>query len=128
MPRRRCAARRRPWKPWHPRLSAWLFLAWWAHALDQIRSCLYAFGGRWPGARHRPGTFSKSEALDGADEVLVTHEHPDHMDLDQLSAARERNSALRVYMPPSAVEKALEPGAAAIAVEVGQRFTAIRLE
>jgi len=71
-----------------------------------------------------PGTFSEAEALDGVDEVLVTHEHPDHVDVEKLLAASERNSALRVHMPPSAVEKAPELGGAAIAVEVGRRFTA----
>lgn len=56
--------------------------------------------------------------------MLVTHEHPDHIDIEKLTAAGRRNSALRVHMPTSAVEKAPELGDAAIAVEVGQRFTA----
>jgi L-ascorbate metabolism protein UlaG (beta-lactamase superfamily) len=71
-----------------------------------------------------PGVFTDAEALDGADEVLVTHEHPDHIDVGKLVAARERNPALRVHMPPSAVERAPELGEAAVAVEAGQRFTA----
>ncbi len=34
-----------------------------------------------------PGGWSEREAVDGAGAVLVTHEHPDHLDLDNLRAA-----------------------------------------
>jgi L-ascorbate metabolism protein UlaG (beta-lactamase superfamily) len=34
-----------------------------------------------------PGAFSEREAVDGATAVLVTHEHPDHLDVDHLRAA-----------------------------------------
>jgi L-ascorbate metabolism protein UlaG (beta-lactamase superfamily) len=33
-----------------------------------------------------PGAFTETEAVDGATAVLVTHEHPDHLDLDRLRA------------------------------------------
>jgi L-ascorbate metabolism protein UlaG (beta-lactamase superfamily) len=33
-----------------------------------------------------PGAFSEREAVDGATAVLVTHEHPDHLDVDHLRA------------------------------------------
>ncbi|MEZ5098192.1 MAG: MBL fold metallo-hydrolase [Nocardioides sp.] len=33
-----------------------------------------------------PGGFTDHGAVDGADAVLVTHEHPDHLDLDNLRA------------------------------------------
>jgi L-ascorbate metabolism protein UlaG (beta-lactamase superfamily) len=33
-----------------------------------------------------PGEWSEREAVDGATAVLVTHEHPDHLDLDHLRA------------------------------------------
>ena len=33
-----------------------------------------------------PGAFTEREAVDGATAVLVTHEHPDHLDLDRLRA------------------------------------------
>ncbi|SCF02352.1 L-ascorbate metabolism protein UlaG, beta-lactamase superfamily [Micromonospora coriariae] len=71
-----------------------------------------------------PGTFSEAEALDGVDEVLVTHEHPDHLDIAKLVAASQRNSAFRVYLPSAAIESAPELGGAAVAVDAGQRFTA----
>jgi L-ascorbate metabolism protein UlaG (beta-lactamase superfamily) len=44
-----------------------------------------------------PGTFSERTALDGADAVLVTHEHYDHLDADALRAACAADPALRVY-------------------------------
>ena len=34
-----------------------------------------------------PGAFSAPDALDGADVVLVTHEHVDHVVRDRLQAA-----------------------------------------
>ncbi|MGW1512942.1 MBL fold metallo-hydrolase [Streptomyces sp. NPDC002394] len=71
-----------------------------------------------------PGTFPAAEALDRVDEVLVTHEHPDHLDIAKLVAASQRNSASRVHLPSAAIESAPEPGGTAVAVEAGQRFTA----
>jgi L-ascorbate metabolism protein UlaG (beta-lactamase superfamily) len=67
-----------------------------------------------------PGTFSDAAALDGVDEVLVTHEHPDHMDIEKLTAALGRNPSLRVHLPSSPSSGA----SAAVVVEAGQRFTA----
>ena len=34
-----------------------------------------------------PGVFTEREAVEGATAVLVTHEHPDHLDVDHLRAA-----------------------------------------
>lgn len=34
-----------------------------------------------------PGGFTEREAVDGATAVLVTHEHPDHLDVENLRAA-----------------------------------------
>jgi len=33
-----------------------------------------------------PGTFTADPVLDGADSVLITHEHADHLDVDRLAA------------------------------------------
>ncbi|WP_433433779.1 MBL fold metallo-hydrolase [Nonomuraea sp. CA-141351] len=41
-----------------------------------------------------PGTFSTGPVLDGADAVLITHEHFDHVDVDKLKAA---SPALEIY-------------------------------
>ncbi|MGI5273842.1 MBL fold metallo-hydrolase [Nonomuraea sp. CA-218870] len=34
-----------------------------------------------------PGAFTRDPVLDGADAVLITHEHFDHLDVDRLAAA-----------------------------------------
>ncbi|NRQ34963.1 MBL fold metallo-hydrolase [Nonomuraea sp. NN258] len=71
-----------------------------------------------------PGVFTEAEALDGATDVLVTHEHPDHLDADKLAAARLREPALRVHLPQAAAAEVPELGDALVPVEPGQRFTA----
>jgi L-ascorbate metabolism protein UlaG (beta-lactamase superfamily) len=45
-----------------------------------------------------PGAFTpEGDALDGADAVLVTHEHFDHFDPDRLRRAMAQNPALEVW-------------------------------
>ncbi len=47
-----------------------------------------------------PGSFSEvEEALEGASAVLVTHEHPDHIDMDRVVAVFAANPALRLWAP-----------------------------
>jgi L-ascorbate metabolism protein UlaG (beta-lactamase superfamily) len=49
-----------------------------------------------------PGTFSDAPAaLDGAAAVLVTHEHPDHLDADAVKAALSGNPDLTLWTTPS---------------------------
>ena len=61
-----------------------------------------------------PGTWSEPAAVLGADAVLVTHEHADHIDVDRLAAA-----GLPVYAPADA-DIPLE----VIGVSAGEEFTA----
>ena len=44
-----------------------------------------------------PGSFSAADALEGADAVLITHEHVDHVVADRLRAAIQRNPDLRIW-------------------------------
>lgn len=44
-----------------------------------------------------PGLFTAGEALDGADAVLVTHEHIDHFVEERMRAALDADPALRVW-------------------------------
>jgi len=65
-----------------------------------------------------PGTWSEPSALAGADAVLVTHEHADHIDLLRLAGL-----GVPVYAPAGADIKGLE----VIAVSPGESFTAAGL-
>jgi L-ascorbate metabolism protein UlaG (beta-lactamase superfamily) len=44
-----------------------------------------------------PGVFTEVGAVDGADAVLITHEHPDHFEPQRLRAAMDADPALEVW-------------------------------
>lgn len=47
-----------------------------------------------------PGTFSEAaQALAGADAVLITHEHADHVDVDAVTDALLENKDLQLFAP-----------------------------
>ncbi|WP_328340210.1 MBL fold metallo-hydrolase [Micromonospora sp. NBC_00421] len=70
-----------------------------------------------------PGVFSEPAALDGADAVLVTHEHPDHLDVAALNRRLDREP-LPVY-GPAALGAVLGDAATALTpVTPGDTFTA----
>ncbi|WP_142058966.1 MBL fold metallo-hydrolase [Pseudarthrobacter sp. B4EP4b] len=76
-----------------------------------------------------PGTFSESaEALAGADAVLVTHEHNDHIDVPAVVNALKENANLAVFAPAGVAENLRNesPDAAARinTVEPGSSFEA----
>lgn len=58
-----------------------------------------------------PGAWSDPAALDGADAVLVTHDHQDHLDLDAVHRAKVLNPGLRVWGPPPVVHALTGMGA-----------------
>lgn len=63
-----------------------------------------------------PGTWAEDDALAGADAVLVTHEHFDHLDADRLRAA-----GLPVWTNAAVAARL---GGTATVVDDGQSFTA----
>ncbi|MGX1616806.1 MBL fold metallo-hydrolase [Micromonospora chalcea] len=69
-----------------------------------------------------PGVFSDPAALDGADAVLITHEHPDHVDVPALTRALERRS-VPVHGPASLAGVLGDAAEALVTVEPGQSFT-----
>ncbi|MEV4817029.1 MBL fold metallo-hydrolase [Micromonospora tulbaghiae] len=69
-----------------------------------------------------PGVFSDPAALDGADAVLVTHEHPDHVDVGTLTRALERRP-VPVHGPASLAGVLGDAAEALVTVEPGQSFT-----
>ncbi|MEO5779501.1 MULTISPECIES: MBL fold metallo-hydrolase [Arthrobacter] len=47
-----------------------------------------------------PGTFSETDqALAGADAVLITHEHPDHIDVEAVVSALLGSNVLQLFAP-----------------------------
>jgi L-ascorbate metabolism protein UlaG (beta-lactamase superfamily) len=72
-----------------------------------------------------PGVFSEVEqALDGVDTVLITHAHPDHVDVDRVRAAAKADSRMRIWAPASVGEALGDVGEQVVAVGPGQTFEA----
>jgi L-ascorbate metabolism protein UlaG (beta-lactamase superfamily) len=71
-----------------------------------------------------PGGLTEPSALDGADAVLVTHEHFDHFAEEVLRRAAEDNPALRIWTNSTVARKLDGLGARVTAVGDGDRFTA----
>jgi L-ascorbate metabolism protein UlaG (beta-lactamase superfamily) len=69
-----------------------------------------------------PGTWTEPEAFTGVDDVLVTHEHFDHVDAEALKRARQANPALKVYTHAALAAELHELDAQA--VSVGDTLTA----
>jgi L-ascorbate metabolism protein UlaG (beta-lactamase superfamily) len=71
-----------------------------------------------------PGIWSETEALDGANAVLVTHEHFDHIDYDRLRAACKADPELRIWTNADVAAQLAELGRAVTAVASGEDFEA----
>ncbi|MGC4893270.1 MBL fold metallo-hydrolase [Micromonospora sp. DT31] len=71
-----------------------------------------------------PGVFSAAAtALDGADAVLITHEHPDHVDVPALGQALHRRP-VPVYGPASLAGVLGDAAGTLVPVAPGESFTA----
>ena len=72
-----------------------------------------------------PGAFSDLDpALDGAEAVLITHEHVDHLDVDRVRAAAQGDPRLRIWAPQSVAETLADLGEQVVAVGAGETFEA----
>ena len=71
-----------------------------------------------------PGAFSEPAALTGADAVLITHEHIDHLDPDALGGAVARHPDLRVYAHADVLPKLDAVREAVTTVAAGDEFSA----
>ena len=68
-----------------------------------------------------PGNFSEPEAVDGADAVIITHGHADHLEPATVRAAYQANRDLVVLAPSDAVDELSELGDAVTIVGPGER-------
>jgi L-ascorbate metabolism protein UlaG (beta-lactamase superfamily) len=71
-----------------------------------------------------PGEFSEASVLDGADAVLITHEHFDHVDVAAVTAAVARRPELRIFAHEAVLPLLAGVAAATTAVTAGQEFEA----
>src|ERR1700683_4679511 len=72
-----------------------------------------------------PGRWSEAaDALSGASAVLVTHEHPDHLDADAVRAALAGDPALELWTNASVAGQFRDFGARVRAVAHGDTFSA----
>ncbi|MDJ1134500.1 MBL fold metallo-hydrolase [Streptomyces iconiensis] len=71
-----------------------------------------------------PGGLTGPEALDGADAVLVTHEHFDHFSEEALRRAARDNPALRIWTNTAVARRLDGLGGRVTAVGEGAAFTA----
>jgi L-ascorbate metabolism protein UlaG (beta-lactamase superfamily) len=75
-----------------------------------------------------PGIWSGTGALADADAVLVTHEHPDHVDADALRAALASNPGLQVWTNASVAGQLGDFARQLHVVAHGDSFTAAGFE
>lgn len=71
-----------------------------------------------------PGVWSGPAVLDGADAVLVTHEHPDHLDTSAVRAALTASAGLQLWANSSVTSQFGDFGHRVHAIEHGDSFTA----
>jgi L-ascorbate metabolism protein UlaG (beta-lactamase superfamily) len=74
-----------------------------------------------------PGSFTDRVALDGVDAVLITHEHPDHLDPDWLADALAKRPSVTVHTHPAVLSKLDAVRDVVTTVESGDAFTAAGL-
>jgi len=75
-----------------------------------------------------PGVFTEADALDGADAVLITHEHVDHFLEPRIREAAETNPGLRIWTNTSVAGMLDGLGGRVTAVGAGDTFSAAGLE
>ncbi|MFI6264516.1 MBL fold metallo-hydrolase [Micromonospora sp. NPDC051006] len=70
-----------------------------------------------------PGIFSDPAALEGADAVLITHEHPDHLNAEAITRQLDRRP-FTVHGPASLAAPLADAAEVLQQVQPGERFTA----
>ncbi len=71
-----------------------------------------------------PGMYSSGHiALERIDAILITHEHPDHCDLESLNIILSKNPSVTIYTNSGVGEKLMGAGLAFSLLENGQSAT-----
>jgi L-ascorbate metabolism protein UlaG (beta-lactamase superfamily) len=71
-----------------------------------------------------PGSMSERAALDGADAVLITHEHFDHLNVDALTDALAARPSVRIFTHPEVTPKLGDLAEVVTEVQPGDDFEA----
>jgi L-ascorbate metabolism protein UlaG (beta-lactamase superfamily) len=75
-----------------------------------------------------PGSFSEvAEALEGVNDVLITHQHADHLDVEAVKQVAASNADLKIWGPKDVIDQlsnAAEFEGRLTAVGAGQSFVA----
>jgi L-ascorbate metabolism protein UlaG (beta-lactamase superfamily) len=71
-----------------------------------------------------PGIWSEPDATAGANAILITHEHPDHLDADRVRAALSDDAGLHVWTNASVAAQLADFGPRVHSVAHGDTFTA----
>jgi L-ascorbate metabolism protein UlaG (beta-lactamase superfamily) len=71
-----------------------------------------------------PGSLSERSALDGADAVLITHEHFDHLNVEALTDALAVRPSVRIYTHPEVTPKLGDLAEVVTEVQPGDDFEA----
>lgn len=69
-----------------------------------------------------PGSFSSFDDVRGVDAVLVTHQHPDHLDPEQVDALRDRNPDAVWYADPATAQQLSDRGVPVRTTRAGESF------
>jgi L-ascorbate metabolism protein UlaG (beta-lactamase superfamily) len=75
-----------------------------------------------------PGVFTEAAAFDGANAVLLTHEHADHFDPVRLRVAAEENTGLQIWSTADVAAALGDLGSRVHAVGAGDSVTVAGLE
>lgn len=75
-----------------------------------------------------PGMFTDPTALDGADALLITHEHADHFAPERVLAAAAANPRLRIWTNPSVADQLAGLGGRVTPVKGGDTFDVLGLD
>jgi len=75
-----------------------------------------------------PGAYSERTSIDGAEAVLITHEHPDHFDVDLLRTAAAADPRLGIWTNESIAGMLVDLGGRVHTVSDGASFTAAGMD